>query len=147
MVTTLTPVSVLPVQDQPIHPCLKCGACCAYFRASFYWSEADDASPGGVPVEMTQQLTPHLRVMVGTNQAKPRCTALDGVIGQQVLCRIHPQRSSTCRDFAASFEDGTHNPRCDSARSAYGLPPLTPADWVSEPGDNQPEPPQWPRVA
>ncbi|RBD09468.1 YkgJ family cysteine cluster protein, partial [Xanthomonas oryzae pv. oryzae] len=25
------------------HPCLTCGACCAYFRVSFHWSEADPA--------------------------------------------------------------------------------------------------------
>ncbi|HOC10952.1 MAG TPA: YkgJ family cysteine cluster protein, partial [Thermomonas sp.] len=22
-----------------MHPCLSCGACCAYFRVSFHWSE------------------------------------------------------------------------------------------------------------
>ena len=24
-----------------MHPCLTCGACCAHFRVSFHWSEAD----------------------------------------------------------------------------------------------------------
>ncbi|MBR7358785.1 YkgJ family cysteine cluster protein, partial [Klebsiella pneumoniae] len=23
-----------------INPCMTCGACCAYFRVSFYWAEA-----------------------------------------------------------------------------------------------------------
>ena len=23
------------------NPCITCGACCAYFRASFYWTEAE----------------------------------------------------------------------------------------------------------
>ncbi|HDH0840599.1 TPA: YkgJ family cysteine cluster protein, partial [Klebsiella pneumoniae] len=22
-----------------INPCMTCGACCAYFRVSFYWAE------------------------------------------------------------------------------------------------------------
>ncbi|HBP8873638.1 TPA: YkgJ family cysteine cluster protein, partial [Escherichia coli] len=25
------------------NPCMRCGACCAFFRVSFYWAEADDA--------------------------------------------------------------------------------------------------------
>jgi hypothetical protein len=29
------------------NPCVSCGACCAHFRVSFYWAEADDA-PGGI---------------------------------------------------------------------------------------------------
>jgi Fe-S-cluster containining protein len=45
-------------RDKP-HPCLTCGACCAYFRASFYWAEADDETPGWVPVEMTRKLNEH----------------------------------------------------------------------------------------
>lgn len=113
------------------HPCLRCGACCATFRVSFYWAEADDASPGGVPAALTDKLTPHRRVMRGTNQPAPRCSALLGDIGSSVRCTIHPQRSSTCRDFAASYEDGTgaHNPRCDQARTGWGLAPLTREDW------------------
>ena len=34
---------VLPV---PVNPCLSCGACCAFYRASFYWSEAAGVTPG-----------------------------------------------------------------------------------------------------
>ncbi|MDE2148808.1 MAG: YkgJ family cysteine cluster protein [Gammaproteobacteria bacterium] len=111
------------------NPCLSCGACCAYFRASFYWAEADDATPGGVPVRLTAQLTPHLRVMRGTERRPPRCVALLGDIGHAVRCTIHPQRASVCRGFAPSWEDGERNPRCDAARAGHGLSPLTPEDW------------------
>ncbi|MLR39642.1 YkgJ family cysteine cluster protein, partial [Salmonella enterica subsp. enterica] len=24
-----------------LNPCMTCGACCAYFRVSFYWAEGD----------------------------------------------------------------------------------------------------------
>ena len=113
------------------HPCRRCGACCAHFRASFYWAEADDTAPGGVPVAMTRKLSPQLRVMRGTEGSAPRCVALMGDIGASVRCTIHPRRSSVCRDFPPSYEDGTggHNPRCDNARAKWGLPPLTPEDW------------------
>jgi len=29
------------------NPCLSCGACCAAFRVSFYWREADGGESGG----------------------------------------------------------------------------------------------------
>jgi Fe-S-cluster containining protein len=134
------PLPACPTDDirrptSDVNPCIRCGACCAHFRASFYWAEADDASPGGVPVALTEKLTPHLRVMKGTNQPAPRCVALLGEIGQSVRCTIHPQRSTVCRDFDASWSNGEPNPRCDAARARHGLPPLTPDDWIS------PEPP------
>ena len=73
-------------------PCTDCGACCATYRVSFYWAEADDATPNGVPVAMTRKLTPHLRVMRGTEGKRPRCVALMGTIGDAVRCTIHPRR-------------------------------------------------------
>lgn len=131
-------VTVVPAAEGPRHPCLQCGACCAHFRVSFYWAEADDASPGGVPAVLTRPLTPHLRAMRGTDQAQPRCVALRGEVGVSTLCDIHPLRSSTCRDFEASYERGHANPHCDAARARWCLPPLGPQDWQ----DPDYEPPQ-----
>ncbi|WP_348673567.1 YkgJ family cysteine cluster protein [uncultured Abyssibacter sp.] len=132
-----------------VHPCLRCGACCAHYRASFYWAEGDDVTPGGVPVQLTARLTPHRRVMLGTDQPKPRCIALQGTVGERVYCSIHPLRASVCRDYVPSFEDGQHHARCDEARAVHGLPPLTPADWSEErPDDDSPtRPPRLPRAA
>ena len=59
------------------NPCMTCGACCAYFRVSFYWAEASDGG-GTVPVDLTEPLTPFLRCMRGTNQKQSRCVALQG---------------------------------------------------------------------
>jgi Fe-S-cluster containining protein len=114
------------------NPCIECGACCAYYRASFYWSEADRAAGGRTPPELTEKLTPFLACMRGTNDDPPRCVALHGTIGQSVRCVIHPIRPSVCREFPASWIDGEHNPRCDQARAAHGLPPLSP------PADSRP---------
>ena len=88
------------------NPCLACGACCANFRVSFYWGEANDATEGGVPVHLTEKLNDFRRVMLGTNRPEPRCIALKGEIGSEVNCAIYPQRTSTCRDFEASWVNG-----------------------------------------
>ncbi|MCB9640924.1 MAG: YkgJ family cysteine cluster protein [Myxococcales bacterium] len=107
------------------NPCVSCGACCAFFRAAFYWGEADDCEGGTVPVELVEDLPPYRRAMQGTNNPEPRCTALRGEIGQCVSCAIYEKRSSTCRAFPFSWEDGQHNPDCDKARAKWGLAPLT----------------------
>ena len=113
-----------------INPCHKCGACCAAYRVSFYWVEADPNQGGIVPPEMTEALPPHLVCMRGTNQHQPRCVALRGRIGDQVSCSIYNLRSSTCREFGFHDEDGylTILPqdleRCNQARKAWGLEPL-----------------------
>jgi len=112
------------------NPCVTCGACCAYFRVSFHWSEADSSAGGVTPPDSTTKLTPHRAVMRGTEQSPPRCVALDGTVGEAVRCVIHESRPSPCREFQASWIDGLHNERCDRARAAHGLPPLSP------PGDS-----------
>ena len=117
-----------------INLCMTCGACCAYYRASFYWGEGDDAAPGGVPVELTEKLNDFYRVMRGTNQSRPRCTALMGIIGARVSCSIYARRASVCRSFEPAWAEGVPNERCDQARASFGLPPLRPELWHG-PGD------------
>lgn len=106
-----------------LNPCVNCGACCAHFRVSFYWSEADDGG-GVVPVELTEPLNLLMRNMRGTNQTSPRCVALQGEISRCVSCSIYENRPGPCREFTQSGEDGQHNEACDRARARYGLPPL-----------------------
>lgn len=108
------------------NPCMTCGACCASFRVSFYWGETDAAPTGSVPAHLTEVIAPHHVAMLGTNQAKPHCIALEGVVGECVSCTIYSLRSSTCQEFTASWEHGEHNPTCDRARAKYGLAPLLP---------------------
>ncbi|PVZ84430.1 zinc/iron-chelating domain-containing protein [Serratia sp. S1B] len=105
------------------NPCITCGACCGYFRVSFYWAEAVDGG-GTVPVTLTEPLTPFLRCMRGTNSKSPHCQALEGEIGQQVSCSIYINRPSPCHEFEQSGENGQRNEACDRARERYGLPPL-----------------------
>ncbi|TDR30821.1 YkgJ family cysteine cluster protein [Hydromonas duriensis] len=98
--------------------CIACGACCATFRVSFYWAETDAHPDGAVPVELTEPVSAHFVAMRGTNQARPRCIALQGDIGQPAGCGIYAQRSSTCREFEMG------DARCAQARAGFGLPPL-----------------------
>ncbi len=116
------------------NPCLDCGACCAYFRVSFFWGECQ-SSGGVVPDDLVVQINPTRVAMIGTDAKPSRCISLNGEIGKQVGCSIYANRSSPCREFDASWVNGVHNPSCDDARAAYGLPPLMP------PGVNEPH---WP---
>jgi len=112
------------------HPCLTCGACCAFFRVAFHWSEADASLGGVVPPELTEKLDPHRLVMRGTQASSPRCTALQGAVGQAAHCGIYEQRPSVCREVEPSWEFGRASAQCDKARAAHGLAMLTPADWI-----------------
>ena len=114
------------------HPCQSCGACCAAYRVSFHWSEAEPAAGGdGVPAAMAEVLDPFRLAMRGTWARQPHCVALDGEVGTQVRCRIYARRPSPCRELQASWEDGTQSPQCDRARAMHGLAPLAPADWLA----------------
>ena len=95
--------------------CQRCGACCAAYRVSFYWGEADDAPGGTVPVALTRALTPHLRCMQGTESRPVRCVALRGELGRSVACGIYSQRASPCREVQPGDD------QCLRARRMHGL--------------------------
>ncbi|MBU0699523.1 MAG: YkgJ family cysteine cluster protein [Pseudomonadota bacterium] len=111
------------------NPCLQCGACCALFRASFYWAETDEFTHGGVPAEMTYKLNDFRVAMKGTERQPPRCAALIGEIGRKVCCNIYDRRASVCREFEPSWQNHQSNPRCNQARLVWGLKPLSPDSW------------------
>jgi Fe-S-cluster containining protein len=114
-----------------LHPCQRCGACCAKWRVQFYWREAERGdSVHPVPPGLFEELDDTHRTMRGTTaKHRPRCVALAGRIGEDVGCKVYENRPSPCRAFQASFENGVKNPRCDEARAAHGLRPLTSGDW------------------
>lgn len=119
-----------------LHPCQTCGACCASFRVSFHWREAeanpDDQSDRSVPLEYTQDLDLNQRCMKGTNDKhRPSCSALMGKVGTSAHCIIYLNRPTPCRNFTASFENGYRNERCDEARAKHGLKSLTSKDFPS----------------
>ncbi len=113
------------------HPCLSCGACCAFFRVSFHWTETA-AESHGVPIALTKPISQYMNAMDGTDQLKPICVALRGVVGESTSCSIYEKRPNCCRLFKASFEDGSINESCDEARLSKGLKVLRPSDWVKD---------------
>lgn len=141
----------------PMHPCLRCGACCAQYRVAFHWMESDESAPDGVPAGMTERLDAHRLCMRGTRSLPVRCAALDAEIGVRSRCTIHARRPSVCRELEASWEHGRPSPQCDRARAAHGLAPLMPADWAWRDGaangdrpddrDDPPKPPPRPPIA
>lgn len=101
------------------NPCLDCGACCASFRVSFYWSEAEAK---GLPETLTEQIHPFFACMRGTNAEQPHCKALSGVVGQQVACTVYTRRPDVCKEVTAGDD------KCSRARARHGLSPLAGGD-------------------
>lgn len=99
------------------NPCVACGACCATYRVSFYWQEAE---ANGLSAALTRQITPFHSCMAGTEAHPVRCVALAGTIGQQVSCQVYEQRTSPCREVQVGDE------RCNRARAHHGLHALEP---------------------
>jgi Fe-S-cluster containining protein len=111
-----------------LHPCLRCGACCAAYRVSFYWGElAPESTPAApfaavpapeqgdapaVPPDLTEQVHPFRAAMrtveVPGLPGKP-CIALCGTIGERAHCGIYTARPSPCRDLPASYSP-IHSP-------------------------------------
>ncbi len=126
----IQPKTPLEALHEMLHPCQKCGACCSFFRVSFYWLEADPSVDNPVPIEYTEDNGPRFRCMKGTNKKHhPKCDALSGSVGEIVSCMIYTNRPTPCREFTASYENGLKEPRCDEARAKHGLKPLTKDDY------------------
>lgn len=115
--------------SESVHPCVRCGACCATYFVLFDRAETSKDSEFQVPLELTEKVDSNSRAMLGTNQPRPRCVALQGRLGHEVGCTIYAQRPSCCRNFQPSYESGVRNPRCDLARKGKGLRVLQANDW------------------
>lgn len=87
------------------NPCMTCGACCAYFRVSFYWAEASDGG-GTVPVDLTEPLTPFCAVCAAPTKNRAavwHCKVSLGYPPAVPFTRIAPARValSRCREGVA----------------------------------------------
>lgn len=123
----------------PEQVCLNCGACCAYYRVSFYWAEADLDTSDRVPIQLTEKLDPFRLVMQGTRSRPARCVALEGKVGRAVRCTIYENRPSPCHHLQPAWVNGVPSELCDRARLAWGLPTLKPEEMLIR--DDQPEQP------
>lgn len=98
-----------------MNTCQQCGACCAHFRVSFYWAEAQHL---GLPDEAVSQVNRTMVCMAGTGGWPPRCHALVGHVGVAVTCTRYAQRPSPCREMQPGDD------KCLRARAAHGLPAI-----------------------
>ena len=89
-----------------LHPCLRCGACCAHFRVAFHWSEAESFLGGEVPAELTVKLDPHRLVMRGT-ESKP--------VGTVWLALLHGRQR--VRVWKELFSGDRHSVRAQTVRA------------------------------
>ncbi|HNC22157.1 YkgJ family cysteine cluster protein [Accumulibacter sp.] len=105
--------------------CRQCGACCATFRVSFYWAEADAM---GLPVALVEPMGRWYACLTGTNTKSPRCAALQGTVGQRASCTAYPHRPSPCREL--QFGDA----KCTLARRRHGLPAIVATAMAEAPG-------------
>lgn len=109
------------------NPCLACGACCAYYRVSFYCGEITGGLGGYVPADRISKINDVMVCMKGTEFGHGRCNALVGELGKPgIHCEIYENRPSTCRDFSEWEADGSPNPECQRLRIRIGLNPLVP---------------------
>ncbi len=117
------------MSDHPLsnNPCVSCGACCATFRVSFYWAEADAL---GIAPELTEQVNAFYGCMAGTNQPQPRCQALCGDVGGETRCQIYHQRPAPCHELQAG------EAKCNQARLRHGLSPIPTHPLTHPPGAN-----------
>lgn len=118
----------IDMETSDLNPCLVCGACCDYFRISFYAGEVLGNYP---PISLTEQLGPHYACMQGTREGG-RCIALEGTVGQHITCSCYKDRPSVCREYEVWDDLGNVNPRCNKARAKHNLPnlPNTKLEWI-----------------
>ena len=107
-----------------INPCQRCGACCAIYRVSFPSTETDKYLGGTVPADQTVDAGASRSAMRGTEMSPRRCIALQGVIGDSVVCSIYSNRPSTCKSFMAAWQSSVSGAQCNRARGCYGLTPF-----------------------
>jgi Fe-S-cluster containining protein len=83
-----------------------------------------------VPTHLAIKVDDETSVMRGTDIThNTRCKALIGEVGKNGSCKIYENRPSPCRKFESSYSYGVKEPRCDEARAAHSLPPLTLRDY------------------
>ena len=71
-----------------------------------------------LPDNLIENLGPTYSCMAGTNSCAPRCQALAGEIGKDVVCTVYAQRPSPCIELQPGDD------KCSRARERHGLPSL-----------------------
>ncbi len=109
-------------ESVPIPDCVTCGACCVY--GLVIPINRRQPEPLQQYLEITLDGADDLVIerVLERDKADGRCVNLGGVVGQEIGCKVYPDRPQICRDFDAGSD------RCFGYRRMYGIdPPLSDA--------------------
>ena len=70
------------------HPCIRCGACCSYFRVQFYWRDAEPDSEYRVPLDLTENLDDFHRCIAEVTGLTMLWKVVDISKAQMDRCRL-----------------------------------------------------------
>ncbi len=79
--------------------CLSCGACCAPPYTDLRHYVAVESQDRARLPESLRPLVVEGELATRPREGGVRCVALEGRLGEAVLCAIHPQRPQACRRF------------------------------------------------
>lgn len=86
------------------YDCLTCGACCNFFKIiTINYNDYDSLHESIKPFIM-QSVPPcnpvnFNMITIEAENKFPRCTALQGVVGEKVHCSVYEHRPPACRSF------------------------------------------------
>mgnify|MGYP002074373167 CR=1 FL=1 len=104
------------------NPCIKCGACCSFFKINVPEKDLiNKNNQGFIPADFVIKKN-KIYYMKNTSILGNRCEKLVGDIGSNTQCNIYLNRPSPCREFPV-FINGEQNYRCKRARAYHNLPP------------------------
>lgn len=105
-------------ESVPIPDCISCGACCIY--GLVIPINRREPEPLQKYLEITLDGADDLVIerVLERDKTDGRCTNLAGVVGQEIGCKVYPDRPQICRDFDAGSD------RCFGYRRMYGIDPL-----------------------
>ncbi len=113
---------VITDESVQIPECIPCGACCIY--GLVIPINRREPEPLRRYLEITLDEAEDVVVeRVFERGDDGRCINLGGVVGQEIGCKVYPDRPQICRDFDAGSD------RCFGYRRMYGIdPPLSDAE-------------------
>ncbi len=111
---------VITDKSVPVPDCIPCGACCVY--GLVIPINRREPEPLRKYLEITLDGADDVVIerVLERDKADGRCTNLSGRVGQEIGCKVYPDRPQICRDFDAGSD------RCFGYRRMYGInPPLS----------------------
>jgi Fe-S-cluster containining protein len=119
--------NIITPADEPIPECVTCGACCAsLLRVDVAPDNPISSSDCWDIIKEGENCEFIVDRIIKRKQEDLSCTALEGMVGDKVTCRVYDDRPRMCRKFEAGSD------RCHAVRRAYGIEPFLSLSEMSE---------------